>query len=120
MSKKTPLIFVCSPYGGLYDNMKRAASICKAVDDVGGQPIAPHIHYPQFMSEDVEGRRMGLEFSKNILSKCDALFYQGFGSVAVSKGMRGEINFCINNNITVLSNLEALEAFIKEFNNAKD
>jgi len=109
---KTPLIFVCSPFQGLYDNMKRAIWLCETVVNNGGQPIAPHIHYPQFMREDY-GRKLALEFSKNILSKCDALYCES--GYKITDGMQGELDFARENNIPIIYEICN---FVQEFKNA--
>ena len=107
-----PLVFVCSPYGDLHSNYKNAVELCSVVYEYGAQPIAPHIHYTQFMNES-EGRETGLLFSLNILRKCDALFYDR--DIDPSSYMIKELMLAWEEKIPVLTDLVELEGFCLRF-----
>ena len=52
-------------------------------------PLAPHLHFPQFMEDgESEQRELGLRFALILLGKCDELWV--FGDT-VSEGMAREI-----------------------------
>lgn len=55
--------------------------------DRGAIPIAPHLLFPQFLSEDTE-RELTMFMDMVLLTKCEQLWV--FGSM-VSEGMRREI-----------------------------
>ena len=85
-----PLVYICSPFAGDTEyNIKRAHGYCRFAVSQGYIPLAPHLHYPQFMDDsDEESREMGLSFALILLAKCDAVWV--FGDT-VSAGMRREI-----------------------------
>jgi len=85
-----PLVYICSPFAGDTEyNIKHAQGYCRFAFSQGCIPLAPHLHYPQFMDDsDKESREMGLSFALILLSKCDAVWV--FGDT-VSAGMRREI-----------------------------
>ena len=86
-----PLVYICSPYAGdIERNTNRARNYCRFAVSEGVIPIAPHLHYPQFLDEsDQEQRNLGIFFALVLLGKCDALWV--FGD-QVSKGMSAEIS----------------------------
>lgn len=72
-----PLIFICSPFGGMFHNMRHAAALAEKVFKAGGIPYIPHLQFPWFMDESPESRKLSLEMSTAVLySKCDALYYE--------------------------------------------
>ncbi len=85
-----PLVYICSPFAGDTEyNIKHAQGYCRFAVSQGYIPLAPHLHYPQFMDDsDKESREMGLSFALILLAKCDELWV--FGDT-VSAGMRREI-----------------------------
>lgn len=88
MSKK--LIFVCSPYSGdVEKNTVLAREYCRYVLDQGHIPFAPHLLYPQFMSEETE-RKLAMENGKCMLSLCDEIW--DFGA-RVTNGMVEELEY---------------------------
>ncbi|MEB3090404.1 hypothetical protein [Corynebacterium pseudotuberculosis] len=48
-----PLVYICSPYSGDVEiNVQLAHDFCaRAVIRGGKNPLAPHLHYPQFMDD---------------------------------------------------------------------
>ena len=93
------LIFVCSPFQNQTHNLERAKMCCKHVLTNGHVPIASHLFYPQILDDanDAE-RRVGLDCSLKLLSKCDELWI--FGEV-VTDGMREEIKYAMENGIPI-------------------
>ncbi len=85
-----PLVYICSPYSGdIKTNILRAQQYCRFAVDKGCIPLAPHLHFPQFMDDDdKEQRELGLRFALILLSKCSELWV--FGD-KVSNGMAREI-----------------------------
>ena len=85
-----PLVYIASPYAGdIETNVRRAQGYCRFAVTKNCIPIAPHLHYPQFMDDsDKEQRELGLFFALVLLGKCDELWI--FGD-RVSNGMSQEI-----------------------------
>jgi len=100
-----PLVFICSPFSGdVAGNTENARRFCRFAVEQGMIPVAPHLHYPQFMDEsDKEQRELGLFFGTVWLRKCDALWF--FGD-RISAGMKKEIQTARRHGIQ-----------IKQFNN---
>ncbi|MDE6901987.1 MAG: DUF4406 domain-containing protein [Lachnospiraceae bacterium] len=83
-----PLVYVCSPFSGdTQANAEKARRYSRFAVDRGAIPIAPHLLFPQFLSEDTE-RELAMFMDMVLLTKCEQLWV--FGS-AVSEGMRREI-----------------------------
>lgn len=85
-----PLVFICSPFATDPEaNTEKARTYCRFAVDSGAIPVAPHLLYPQFMSEaNPEERELGLFFGRVLLGKCAQLWV--FGDT-VSEGMEKEI-----------------------------
>jgi hypothetical protein len=85
-----PLVYVASPFAGdTESNIVRAQGFCRFAISKGCIPIAPHLHYPQFLDDgDKEQRELGLFFALVLLGKCDELWV--FGD-KISTGMAAEI-----------------------------
>lgn len=86
-----PLVYICSPFAGDTEhNIIRALGYCRFAVSKGYIPLAPHLHYPQFMDDgNREERDLGLNFALVLLSKCDELWVFGH---RVSDGMAREIS----------------------------
>ena len=87
-----PLVYICSPYSGDIDaNVKLARRFCAFAVSARRIPLAPHLHYPQFMDDaDPDQRELAMFFNRVLLAKCEALWaYVGH----VSPGMRLEIGW---------------------------
>lgn len=82
-----PLVYICSPFAGDTErNIRRARGYCRFVVSKGCIPLAPHLHYPQFMDDgDKEERELGLRFALILLGKCDELWVFGNASSGMSK-----------------------------------
>ena len=87
--KYLPLVYIASPFAGDTErNTERARGYCRLAVSKGCIPLAPHLHYPQFMDdEDKEERELGLRFALILLGKCDELW--AFDKI--SQGMAQEI-----------------------------
>lgn len=88
-SEKTylPLVYIASPFAGDTErNTERAQGYCRFAVSMGCIPLAPHLHYPQFMDDsDREQREMGLFFALVLLGKCDELWVFGKPSDGMSR-----------------------------------
>lgn len=87
--KYMPLVYIASPFSGdVETNVVRAKRYCKFAISKGYIPLAPHLHYPQFLDDsDMEERELGLHFALILLGKCEELWVFG----EVSQGMADEI-----------------------------
>lgn len=85
-----PLVYICSPYSGdVESNVIATRKYARFAMENEVIPIAPHLHYPQFMNdEDSKERELAMYFNKIILMKCQELWV--FGD-RISKGMEIEI-----------------------------
>jgi hypothetical protein len=85
-----PLVYIASPFAGdTESNISRARGYCRFAVSMGRIPLAPHLHYPQFMEDgDEKQRALGLRFALILLGKCDELWI--FGE-KFSNGMAREI-----------------------------
>lgn len=83
-----PLVYVCSPYSGdVEKNTARARAFCRFAVVKRAIPVAPHLLFPQFMSEEKE-RNLALFMGIILLGKCEEVWV--FGD-HISEGMAGEI-----------------------------
>jgi hypothetical protein len=88
--RKRLLVYVCSPYRGDTEyNARRARSYCRFAISRNATPIAPHLHFTQFLDDNVNReRRIGISCGIEVLKRCDQLWC--FGAV-ISEGMKAEI-----------------------------
>ena len=95
-----PLVYIASPFAGDTEyNTSRARGYCRFAVGRGCIPLAPHLHYPQFMDDsDRDERELGLFFAIVLLGKCDELWV--FGE-RISNGMSREIAKAKNRGIPV-------------------
>ena len=86
-----PLVYICSPLSGDVDrNQENARRYCRYAVDAGYIPLAPHIYFPQFMSDTKHKERdLAMFMDIVLLSKCSELWV--FGDT-ISKGMAMEIS----------------------------
>lgn len=94
-----PLVYIASPFAGdTKRNTERAQGYCRFAVSKGCIPLAPHLHYPQFMDDgDKEQRELGLRFALVLLCKCDELWVFG----CASEGMRFEIGKARKRNMAI-------------------
>lgn len=83
-----PLVYICSPFSGdVENNVMKARTYSRYALDRGNIPIAPHLLFPQFMSDESE-RRLAMHFNYVLLGKCEEVWV--FGD-HISPGMAEEI-----------------------------
>ena len=86
---KSPFVYICSPYrGSPRVNVMRARGYCKYAVRKGKIPLAPHLYFPQFMSEVTE-RDKAMEMNLELLKLCSEIWV--FGN-EISEGMAWEIS----------------------------
>lgn len=89
IGKDRPLVYVCSPYrGDVERNAECARRYSRFAVDRGAIPIAPHLLFPQFMSEKTE-RGLAMEMDLTVLEHCRELWVF---SGNITEGMRAEIS----------------------------
>ena len=103
-----PLVYIASPFAGDTEkNIQRARGYCRFAVGRGCIPLAPHLHYPQFMDDGEKGQReLGLRFALILLGKCNELWV--FGDT-ISSGMAAEINKASRRRIPIRYFTEACE-----------
>lgn len=83
-----PLVYICSPYSGNIEfNANSARIYSRFAVARGAIPLAPHLLFPQFMSEEHE-RSLALFMGIVLMGKCKEIWV--FGEY-VSDGMKREI-----------------------------
>lgn len=84
------LIYVCSPYrGDIKTNTEQAKGYCRIIVQEGDIPIAPHLFFPQFMSDSKAAeRKRAMEMNLEIMCHCDEVHFFGH---QISFGMFQEI-----------------------------
>ena len=93
------LVFICSPYRSdnpdphekaveILRNIQMARTGCRIAVERGFTPFAPHLFFPQFLSEETE-REAGIEMGMQMLSLCTELWVLG---CKVTDGMAKEIS----------------------------
>lgn len=94
------LVYICSPLrpvsptvtdhpDELANNIKLACDACTLAAYRGFIPVAPHIYFPQFLSDDVDSERsIGMNMGLELLRNCDELWII---SPRISSGMSAEI-----------------------------
>ncbi len=85
-----PLVYIASPFKGDTErNVANTQTYCRFALTKGYIPLAPHLHYPQFMDDgDKTQRDLGIRFALILLGKCDELWVFGGN---ISEGMSREI-----------------------------
>lgn len=92
------LVYICSPFSGdVENNVIKARTYSRYALDRGNIPIAPHLLFPQFMSDESE-RRLAMHFNYVLLGKCEEVWV--FGDY-VSQGMAEEIRIAENRNMKI-------------------
>ena len=98
--RKHRKVFICSPFRprgvtagqrakDLRHNRQLAKLACGYAVSLGYMPLAPHLFFPEFLSEDVpEEREAGIRFGLEWLSGCDELWVIGN---RITEGMKCEI-----------------------------
>ena len=88
-----PVVYICSPYstGNIEQNLINARKYSRFAVDKGAIPIAPHLLFPQFMSEKTE-RELAMFMNKVLITKCSELWVFGDN---YTEGMNIEIIYAI-------------------------
>lgn len=93
-------VFICSPLHPMGDtreererdwkrNISLAKQACRYAVEKGYVPYAPHLYFPQFLSEDDPAEReMGIIMGLSWLLRCDEVWVCG---LRISEGMSREI-----------------------------
>ena len=86
--RQNPFTYICSPYrDSPRVNVMRARQYCKFAVGRGCIPIAPHLYFPQFISEiDERGKAMLMNFE--LMKLCGEVWV--FGE-RITQGMEAEI-----------------------------
>ena len=90
---------------GTEGNAEKARRYSRFAADAGMIPIAPHLLFPQFLSEETE-RELAIFMDLVLLGKCEQLWV--FGG-EVSDGMRREIGKAKQKNMTIRYFTEDME-----------
>lgn len=86
--KTMPVVYICSPYlGEIEANVANARIYSRNAALMGYVPIAPHLLFPQFISEKNE-RELAIQMDLELLSHCDELWVCGD---FLSAGMKKEV-----------------------------
>lgn len=104
-------VFICSPFKpkgktaeerreyGQY-NLWLTKTACKYAVSHNYMPMAPHLFFPQFLSDtDVDEREMGIQMGIEWLKECDAVWVIGG---CISEGMKREIAYADEHGIPVI------------------
>ena len=85
-----PIIYICSPYAGdVETNVDAARRYSRFAVEQGYIPVAPHLLFPQVLSEESpKERQLGLFFGNALMSKCSEVWV--FGD-HISPGMEAKI-----------------------------
>ena len=80
--------YICSPYrDNPRVNVMRARQYCKFAVEKGRIPLAPHLYFPQFLSE-IDEREKAMSMNLELLRLCSEVWV--FGE-RVTEGMKAEI-----------------------------
>ncbi len=95
-----PRVYICSPFAGdTAGNTEKARRYCAFAANAGYIPYAPHLFFPQFMSDDIpDQRELGLFMGQVFLDGCREIWV--FGD-RVSAGMEREIARAKKRNIKI-------------------
>ena len=80
--------YICSPYrDNPRVNVMRARQYCRFAVGRGRIPLAPHLYFPQFMSEEMERERV-MQMNFELLKLCGEVWV--FGE-QITEGMEAEL-----------------------------
>ena len=92
-----PVVYICSPYSGdIAGNTKKARRYCRYAVDEGFIPVAPHLMFPNFMSESERNLIMHMDLV--LLTKCKELWICGD---EITVGMMFEIDLACGRDLTI-------------------
>ena len=88
VSREGRFVYICSPYrDNPRVNVMRARQYCKFAVEKGRVPLAPHLYFPQFLSE-IDEREKAMSMNLELLRLCSEVW--GFGE-RITDGMEAEI-----------------------------
>ena len=88
VSREGRFVYICSPYrDNPRVNVMRARQYCKFAVGRGCIPIAPHLYFPQFLSE-IDERGKAMSMNLELMKLCSEVWV--FGE-RVTEGMKAEI-----------------------------
>ena len=88
IARENKFVYICSPYrNNPRVNVMRARIYCKFAVVRGKIPLAPHLYFPQFVSEATE-RDKAMQMNFELLKLCAELWV--FGD-EITEGMAAEI-----------------------------
>lgn len=99
-------VYICSPLGGnVEENLEQAKHYTEYALKCGTAPVVPHFYALCLDDNDPKEREIGIAAGLNLLWFCDEMWI--FGD-RISEGMKTEIQFCKNLNISMrhISNTE--------------
>ena len=99
-------VYICSPLGGnIEKNLEQVKHYTKYALKCGTAPVVPHFYALCLDDNDPKEREIGIAAGLNLLWFCDEMWI--FGD-RISEGMKTEIQFCKNLNISMrhISNTE--------------
>lgn len=106
-------IFVCSPLRNKdpeiqEHNLEMAKIYCKRIAKMGHLPIAPHVYFTQFLTENSnKERELGINLGLELLKGCDELW--ALGEWNESEGCDKELNHAIQNHVYIEYDPEIFE-----------
>lgn len=95
MKEGKKVVYVCSKYSGdIETNSAAARNYCRVAVNMGYIPLAPHLLFPQFMSEEKE-RNLAMTMDLELIDRCDEFWVCG---PEISSGMKTEIEYAKRHN----------------------
>ena len=92
-------VYVCAPLGGnIEQNLKKVKTYTEYALRCGTAPVVPHFYAECLDDNDPKDREIGLAAGLSLLWFCDELWL--FGDT-VTDGMKNELQFCKNLNISI-------------------
>ena len=77
IAKESPFVYICSPYrDDPGTNVIRARRYCRFAVAEGRIPLAPHLYFPQFLSESSE-RETAFRMNFELLKLCEEIWVFG-------------------------------------------
>lgn len=94
------IVYICSPLrGDIQGNIMNARQYCRMAAAMGVVPLAPHTIFTSYLDDEIpEQREQGLHMGRELLLKCDELWFMG---TVISQGMEAEIRLARQNGIPV-------------------
>ena len=85
-------VYICSPYGGLEENFKKAFAYCRQVAEQGHIPFASHVMLHGIFTDDAyEQRLKGLQAGFEMIRIVDEVWVYSIDG-EITKGMQQEID----------------------------